>query len=155
DDDLVERFRAGERDAFDELVRRYQRPIYYLARRYLKNDEDAKDITQRAFVKAFQRVAQLRGQGAFRSWLYRIATNLALNHLRDPGRGRPPEAAGLTARVEPVGTSRMAGEENHARLRTAIAKLPPKQRLVLELRVFDELPFRDVAEAAGCTENAA
>lgn len=155
DERLVTRFRGGERGAFDELVRRHQRTVFYIARRYVRDDAEAKDLTQRAFVRAFQGLAGLRGGAAFRTWLYRIVANLALNHLRDHARVRPTEDAGADVAVEPVGAARMAAAEDGARLRDAVEQLPPKQRLVLELRVYDELPFRDVAEAAGCSENAA
>lgn len=153
DDRLVERFRGGDRDAFDALVRRHQRTVFAIARRYVRDDAEAKDLTQRAFVRAFQGLAGLRGAGAFRTWLYRIVANLALNHLRDHARLRPTE--GVDVAVEPVGAGRMAAAEEQARLRAAVDKLPPRQRLVLELRIYDELPFRDVAEVAGCSENAA
>jgi RNA polymerase sigma-70 factor (ECF subfamily) len=155
DQRLVERFRGGDRAAFDELVRRHQRAVFFIARRYVRDDAEAKDLTQRAFVRAFQGVAGLRGSAAFRTWIYKIVANLALNHLRDHARLRPTEDAGVDVAVEPVGAGRMAAAEDGARLRAAVARLPAKQRLVLELRVYDELPFREVAEVAGCSENAA
>ena len=121
----------------------------------MKDDDEAKDVAQRAFVKAFQGIAQLRGAGAFRTWLYRIASNLALNHLRDHAREKPTEDAGHDVAVDAVGMDRMTGAEDQRALRAAIEQLPPKQRTVLELRVFQELSFREVADIAGCTENAA
>jgi RNA polymerase sigma-70 factor (ECF subfamily) len=121
----------------------------------VKNDADAKDITQRAFVKAFQGLAKLRGSGAFKTWIYRVAVNLALNHVRDHARVKPTEDVGVEVPVEPIGGGRLEGVERQERLAAAVAELPPKQRLVLELRVYEELSFKEVAEAAGCTENAA
>ena len=144
----------GSAPAFDELVRRYQRQVYHLARRYVKNDEDAKDVAQRAFVKAFVGIGGLRGDAAFRTWLYKIAVNLSLNHVRDRARLRPVEEA-EEARVDAVGETRLEGVEQRRALLAALDDLPPKQRMVLELRVFEELPFREVATAAGCSENAA
>ncbi len=155
DADLVDRFRAGDRAAFDTLVRKYQRSIYYLTLRYVKDPDDAKDMAQRAFVRAFEALGGFRGGSSFRTWLYRIAVNLSLNHLRDHARHQPggvPEDA-LTS--DAIGANRVTSAEDRARLRGAIDLLPPKQRLVLELRVFEELPFRDVAAIADCTENAA
>src|SRR5205823_3976121 len=84
--DLVERFRAGERRAFDEIVRRHQRNLWRVARRYVKNDADAADVAQQAFVRAFRGLAGFRGAASVRSWLYRIVINLALNHVRDHAR---------------------------------------------------------------------
>src|SRR2546423_12495873 len=83
DQALVARFVGGDRGAFDALVRRYQRPIYWLALRYVGNDADAKDVAQRALVQAFVKVGQLRDAASFRSWGYRMAANLSLNVVRD------------------------------------------------------------------------
>src|SRR5262245_36695800 len=155
DDALVARFKGGDRRAFDELVVRHQKGIYFLARRFVRDDDAAKDIAQRAFIKAFQGLNGLRGGCAFRAWLYRIAANLALNYLRDHARELRTPDAGTELPVDAVGTARIAAEEDQERLRDAIVKLPPKQRLVLELRIFDELPFKEIAEVAASSENAA
>jgi RNA polymerase sigma-70 factor, ECF subfamily len=152
---VVERVRGGERAAFDQLVRRHQRGIFYLTLRYLKSDADAKDVTQRAFVRAYESLGSFRGQSRFRSWLYRIAINLSLNHLRDHRREVASEIREDAMVSEPVGAGDLIAGERAAALREAVTRLPPKQRLVIELRVFDELPFREVAELAGCSENAA
>ncbi len=154
DEELVARFRAGDAAAFDALVRRYQRPIYWLALRYVGSDADAKDVAQRAMVQAFVKLKQLREGGSFRAWVYRTAANLALNVVRD----RKPQAelredVAATAReplIEPI-----LGEEAQRRLRAAVTQLPPQQRLVVELRIYEELPFADVAEIAECSEDAA
>lgn len=155
DADLLARHRAGDRRAFDALVRKYQRPILHLALRYVKEPDDAKDVAQRAFVRAFTSLDGFRGGSSFRTWLYRIAVNLALNHLRDHRRETPTELPDAAMTTDAVGAGRLLSAEQRRRLLAAIAELPPKQRLVLELRVFDELPFREVAEVADCSENAA
>jgi RNA polymerase sigma-70 factor (ECF subfamily) len=155
---LVERFRGGERRAFDELVRRHQQALWRMARRYVKNDADAADVVQQAFVRAFRGLARFRGASTVRTWLYRIAINLSLNHVRDRAREQPTDDEALAARAETTratGPQRIIDGEDQARLRAAIEALPPKQRLVLELRIYDELPFREVAELADCSENAA
>ncbi len=152
---LVERFRAGERAAFDELVRRHQRGIWRVARRYVKNDADAADVAQKAFIRAFRAIDSFRGAATVRSWLYRITINLALNHLRDHAREVVTEIAEDRLTAIATGPQRLIDDEDHAELRAAVAELPPKQRMVLELRVFDELSFREVGELADCTENAA
>ncbi|HEX9103195.1 MAG TPA: sigma-70 family RNA polymerase sigma factor [Polyangia bacterium] len=155
DQALVARFRRGDGAAFDALVRRYQRPIYWLARRYLGNDADAKDVAQRALVQAFVKLRQLRDAGSFRAWVYRTAANLALNVLRDRKPSAPlgDEVAAAPAReplVEP-----MLEAETQRRLRDAVTRLPPQQRLVVELRIYEELPFAAVAEIAECSEDSA
>lgn len=156
---LVERLQAGDRQAFGELVRRYQRPVFYLVWRYVKNDEDAKDLTQAAFVRAWQAAPEFRGEASFRTWLYRIAVNLALNHLRDRGRWRttplPEEPAGMLASPDAPPVDRLVQAEASEQLRRAVEHLPPKQRLVVELRVQDGLSFREVADIAECSEDSA
>lgn len=151
---FVERFRAGDARAFDELVRKYQRAIYGLALRYVKDADDAKDVAQRAFVRAFQAIGGFRAGASFKTWLYRIAINLALNHLRDR-KVKVSVDEHRSLAVDAVGTVRLQDAEMQAKLRAAVEKLPAKQRLVLELRVYEELPFREVAEIARCSENAA
>src|SRR5262245_14431896 len=89
--DLVERFRSGDRRAFDELVRRYQASATALVRRYVKADDDARDVTQRAFIRAFERIDTFRGESSFGTWVHRIAINLALNHIRGQERHEPLE----------------------------------------------------------------
>jgi RNA polymerase sigma-70 factor, ECF subfamily len=155
DRELAERFQGGDRAAFDLIVRRHQRGVWHLVRRYVRRDADASDVTQQAFVRAFRGLASFRGAASVRSWLYRIAINCALSWLRDHRREEPteiPEDALIEANPAPARL--MVGEEG-ARLRAAVAQLPPKQKLVLELRVFDDLSFKEVAELADCTENTA
>lgn len=152
---LVARAQRKERGAFDTLVRRHQRGLWRLVRRYVRNDADASDVTQQAFVRAFRSLDRFRGEATVRSWLYRIGINLALNHLRDHAREQPAEIADDALSAPAVGLSGLVAAERGAHLRAAVAQLPPKQKLVLELRVFDDLPFREVAVLAECTENAA
>lgn len=154
DDELVARFRRGDRAAFDAIVRRYQRPIYWLALRYVGNDADAKDVAQRALVQAFVKLGQLREGGSFRSWVYRMAANLALNVVRD----RKPQAAlgdDVPAPAREPLVEPLIKEEKQRRLRAAVARLPPMQRLVVELRIYEELPFAEVADIAECSEDSA
>src|SRR5436190_3671487 len=154
---LVERARAGSRPSFEALVRRYQRPLYFLCLRYVRDHDAASDLAQRTLIKALEKMDELREPGIFKSWLYRIGANLALNHLRDNARfvaeetpaGPEHEPAALEA------DARLEAAEDAAALRRAVATLPTKQRMTLELRVFEEMSFRDVAEALETTEGAA
>src|SRR5262245_25648787 len=86
DEVLVGQARAGSRPAFEALVRRYQRPVYYLVLRYARDPDEAADLAQRTFIRAMDNVAELRGAEVFRTWLFRIAVNLSLNYLRDTAR---------------------------------------------------------------------
>jgi RNA polymerase sigma-70 factor (ECF subfamily) len=155
DHELAARFRDGDRAAFDLLVRRHQKGLWRLVRRYVKSEADAADVTQLAFVRAFRGLAAFRGSATVRSWLYRIAINCALSWLRDHRREQPTvlaEDALIDANPAPA---QLAAGDDRAQLRRAIEQLPPKQKLVLELRVFDDLSFKEVAELADCSENTA
>jgi len=155
DHELATRFRDGDRAAFDILVRRHQKGIWRLVRRYVKSDADAADVTQLAFVRAFRGLAAFRGTATVRSWLYRIAINCSLSWLRDHRREQPTELAEDALTASNPAPAQLSADDDHARLRRAIAQLPPKQKLVLELRVFDDLSFKEVAELADCSENTA
>ena len=155
DRSLVEQFHAGDRAAFDQLVRRHQKGMWRLVLRYVRRDADAQDVTQLAFVRAYKGLASFRGSASVRSWLYRIAINCALSWLRDHRREQPAEIADDALVIEHASPARIADGETAVRLRAAIAQLPPKQKLVLELRIFDDLSFREVAELADCSENTA
>ncbi len=155
DQALAERFRDGDRTAFDALVRRHQKGMWRLIRRYVKSDADAADVTQLAFVRAFRGLAAFRGTATVRSWLYRIAINCALSWLRDHRREQPAEIAEDALTDDNPAPAQLSAGDDRARLRAAIAQLPPKQKLVLELRVFDDLAFREVADLADCSENTA
>src|SRR5690349_4546094 len=155
DHELAARFRDGDRAAFDILVRRHQKGMWRLIRRYVKSDADAADVTQLAFVRAFRGLAAFRGTATVRSWLYRIAINCALSWLRDHRREQPAEIGEDALTEDNPAPARLSASDDRARLRAAIAQLPPKQKLVLELRVFDDLAFREVADLADCSENTA
>jgi RNA polymerase sigma-70 factor (ECF subfamily) len=155
DHELAARFRDGDRAAFDLLVRRHQKGIWRLVRRYVKSDADAADVTQLAFVRAFRGLAAFRGSATVRSWLYRIAINCALSWLRDHRREQPTELAEDALIDANPAPAQLAAGDDRAQLRRAIEQLPPKQKLVLELRVFDDLSFKEVAELADCSENTA
>jgi RNA polymerase sigma-70 factor (ECF subfamily) len=147
----VARFLAGDRTAFSELVRRYQRPIVSLALRYVADPAHAEDIAQRAFVRAFQKLGGFRGDAPFRAWVFRIAINLSLNHLRSRTRAREAPLAAVEAqdRAEPV-DFRAA-----QKVRAAVAALPPKQRMAVELRMWEGMTFQEVAEVMRSSEDSA
>jgi RNA polymerase sigma-70 factor, ECF subfamily len=155
DRDLAEAFRNGDRSAFDALVRRHQKGVWRVVRRYIKRDADAADVTQQVFVRAFKGLATFRGAASVRSWLYRIAINSALSWIRDHRRETPSEIHEDALTEQPSAPGRIASDQDSIALRAAIAQLPPKQKLVLELRVFDDLSFKEVAELADCSENTA
>jgi RNA polymerase sigma-70 factor (ECF subfamily) len=158
DDVLVRRAQGGDRGALDRLVRRHQRALFALCLRYVRDTDEAADLVQRSFVRAMGKLADLRDAGVFRSWLLRIGAHLALNHIRDHARfvadGGETEA-GLTDERAPSASDRLETAEEASALRAAVHELPTKQRMTLELRIYEDLPFRDIGEALGISEGAA
>lgn len=153
DEQLVLAARAGCRPALEALVRRYQRPLYRRCRGHLRDHDAAADLCQRAFLRALLHLGELREAAHFRSWLFRIAENLARNQLRDEARF--VRAAGPEAAIPARAHATIEAAERAERLRQAIARLPGRQRAVVELRVERELSFAQIARRLDITENAA
>lgn len=163
DEALVAAHLAGDGAAFGILVSRHQRTVHALVRRYARTPDDAADLVQRAFLRAFAAATRvfprltLAEPGAFRSWLLRVAINVAKNHARDVRRWRfePVEHAD-ERRVEGPGAVEHVELQQQRRLvREALVALSRRQREVLTLRVDGGLPFAEVASVLGITENNA
>lgn len=153
DEELVTRAKTGDRLAFEALVRRYQEPVYFLCYRYVRDHDTAAELGQRAFIRAMDSIRDLRQAEIFRSWLFKIAVNLALNHLRDASKFvEKPVFEGVVA---PEAEVLMEAAETSRGLHSAVSRLPSKQRQIVELRVYQELSFRDIAQALDTTANAA
>jgi len=155
DQELAEAAREGASEAFRGLVERHQRGVLALCLRYAGDRDEAEDLAQQAFVRAWQSLPQYRGEGSVRGWLYRIAINLAKNRLRNRGRWAALEQAEERLTAEAEGPQRLLRAERRGALLQAIAGLPERQRQVVELRALRELSFREVAQVLGGTENAA
>lgn len=146
----IEACQRGEREAFDALVLRYQRKIYGLCYRYVNNHEDANDLTQEVFVRAWRAIGRFRGQSAFSTWLYRIGVNACLNfrakrrlETQELPEALPDSRMGVDRRLE---------EDDRARkVRAAVERLPEKQRATLILKVYQDLTHKEVAEVLGST----
>jgi len=148
DADVLARYREGDASAFDELVKKYGPFIQRLCLRYVKDEEDAKDVAQRVFVRAFEKLDSFRGASSFRTWLYRIAVNMALNHVRGAPPIDPLPSEDVAAFTSSLRTSRLVAAEVWRKVSARLEQLPPKQRLVVELRVFHDLSFKEVAAIA-------
>jgi RNA polymerase sigma-70 factor (ECF subfamily) len=150
DETLVAEARQGRREAFDVLVERHQRHVYQACYRLLGTHEDAADATQDAFLRAYRGLDGFRGQSAFRTWLYRVAVNVAFSRTaRADDQAAPIERAEhLAAAGEPpdVALDRTA---RAAAVRAAVARLPPRQRLTLVLRVYHDLSHEEIARVLG------
>lgn len=158
-DDLVARARRGERDAFDDLVRATYVGTYTLAYRLVGNEEDARDVVQEAYLRAYKGLKRFRGDAQFTTWLYRITANCASTHLSKRSKHRHDE---LSDDLEVADTSGRGAPEEHAdrgdtraRLREALADLPPRLRAVVVLRDIYDLPHEAIAAELGISESAA
>lgn len=140
----------GEREAFDALVLRYQRDIYRLCYRYVNNHEDANDLVQEVFLRAWRAIGRFRGQSRFSTWLYRIAVNACLN-FRAARRAPTQELPDTLADPRPATSERILREEKARRVRQAVGRLPEKQRATPILKVYHDLTHREVADVLGST----
>jgi RNA polymerase sigma-70 factor, ECF subfamily len=148
--EAIEACRRGEREAFDRLVMRYQRDVYRLCYRYVNDHEDANDLAQEVFLKAWRAIGRFRGESSFSTWLYRIAVNASLNFraLRRPATQELPETL---ADPVPGALARAESDDEARRVRAAVVRLPEKQRATLILKVYHELTHEEVARVLGST----
>lgn len=161
DDKLVARSQKGDMRAFEELVARHRDKIYARAYSMMRNEEEAVDLSQEAWVKAWQRLAQFQGDSSFVTWMTRIAINLCLDQLRKNKRQRAEsieqlddELGGVerqmpTLTVNP--TERLERSELRQRIDEALAKLSHEHRTVLILHEFEDLEYKEIAKRMGCS----
>jgi RNA polymerase sigma-70 factor (ECF subfamily) len=155
DADLVKAFRRGDRDAFSELVKRHMKPLPMTILRIVRDEEEARDISQAAFLKAYEGLPMFMRASSFKSRLYRIAINAAKDHLR---RKRPAADTDLAERWADQGESPaqcLDRERLLKQLREAVSMLPEKQRITLQLRIYEEMDYREIAGILGGTSGAA
>ena len=166
---LVQRAQAGNRPAFEELVRRYDRDVLRLAVNLMKRTEDARDVYQEAFLKVYRNLHRFRFECSFYTWLYRIVTNVCLDHLRRR-QARPEDQAPEMhpAQFEDGGTDfferqreqratldperQLLGLEIKAKLAAAMDRLSPRERLVFEMKHYQGLKLRAIGDALGTSE---
>jgi RNA polymerase sigma-70 factor (ECF subfamily) len=156
DADLVRAARAGDRTAFEALVVRHQRQVYQLCYRFVSNHEDASELAQDAFVRAYRSLGKFEGQAQFSTWLHRIAVNVCLNRLALKTYPKAPltDIEASPGQEEPVDAA-MLRAERATRVRAAIAQLPKKQRATVILRVYHDLPHEEIARVLGSSVGAA
>ena len=166
---IVAEAQAGNRSAFEELVRRYDRDVLRLALNLMKRPEDARDVYQEAFLKVYRNLHRFRFECSFYTWLYRIVTNVCLDHLRRR-QARPEDQAPETnshhgeegiadfferqrehrPTLDPE--RRLFGKEIEARIATAMERLSPRERVVFEMKHYQGLKLRAIGDALGTTE---
>ena len=141
-------------EIFAEIVRRYQRPIYYHCRNLLVSHDDADDAVQNALIKIWQNASQFEGESLLRTWIYRIATNESINLIRkrkptiDFDEAQPEMAEMITEDLY------LSGDEIALKLQKAMCFLPFKQKLVFTLRYFEDLSYADIALLTSTSEGA-
>lgn len=152
---LVDAALAGDAAAFDLLVTRHRRAVYQVCYRFVRQHDDAADLTQDTFVRAWKALGRFRRQARFSTWLYRIAVNVSLNKV---GAKAPPvDSADFDLMADargPAPGDGLARGERQAAVRRAIQTLPPRQRTALILRTYHELSHQEVADIVGTSVGA-
>jgi len=161
DPQLVRLAQKGDSEAFEELVARHRDKIYARAYTMMRNEEEALDLSQEAWIKAWQRLVQFQGDSSFATWMTRIVINLCLDQLRRQKRMRSEsvdemneESGGVERQMEPViinPTERLERGELRKRIDAALEKLSHEHRTVLVLHEFEEMEYKEIARTMGCS----
>ena len=158
DDELVARSIRGDAESFNELITRWERPIYALAYRVIGREEEARDVVQETFLRAFRGIKNFRGQAKFSSWVYRIALNLCRDWIRRERRApiqATPEGVDLVelaaeqGPVESIETL-VARHDLSKIVEQAMALLPDEQRTAIILKEYHGMTFQEIADMQGC-----
>ena len=163
DESLMRQFQDGSKDAFEQIIRRWEKPMLAFFYRAVGHLDTAKDLRQELFLRLFSRGRSYRGEGAFRSWLFSIAANLIRNHFK---RERPSESDSSADAEQPseradlpddcAKADDVARRTERARLvRQMLAALSTQDRQLLTLRFFGDLPFEEIARVVGISKGAA
>jgi RNA polymerase sigma-70 factor, ECF subfamily len=162
--DLVRRCQEGQTDAFDQLVTRYRTRVFAMIYNMVHNEQDAWDLAQEAFVKAWKSIGRFKGKSSFYTWIYRIGMNVTIDWLRkreikaggaefddaielkeiDPASKTVPKA-------DPLPHQRMQHQEIRSRIDKAIAQLSPEHRAVILMKEIEEMQYHEIAETLGCS----
>lgn len=158
DQQLIERLRDRStcRAAFNDVIRKYSEPLYWQIRRMVENHDDANDLLQNTFLKAWTSIEQFRGDAKLSTWLYKIAINESLTFLSNKRKHNnvslDSEESTLINAIE--SDTFVDGDEIKLQLRKAIALLPEKQRLVFNMRYYDEMKYEQMSEILGTSVGA-
>ena len=161
DQQLVERVQRGEKAAFDLLVSKYQRKIFRLLSRLIRDQAEVEDVAQEAFIKAYRALPNFRGDSAFYTWLYRIAINTAKNHLVSQGRRAPTTTEADIEEAETFDDgdhlrdlntpdSMLLSKQVAEAVNRAIEQLPEDLRTAIVLREIEGLSYEEIAESMNC-----
>jgi RNA polymerase sigma-70 factor (ECF subfamily) len=152
--ELVEKVKSGDRKSFSELVRRHQRGVLRLSLRFVKDMDTAEDVTQEAFIKAYEKLSSFEGRASFKSWLFQIAVNTARNKLRE-WKKDTVDVDDVQLGVAAVAETALVHGAVSDLLQQEVDKLPHKQKTALVLRVYEDLSFNEIAEIMECPYDTA
>ena len=155
---LIDACRAGRAGAFDVVVERHRRSVYQLCYRFVGNHEDASDLSQDVFLRAYKGLRSFRGQSSLATWLYRIGVNVCLNRVSANAPAQkmtePIEERQYVDTRSESPADHLLRAERDARVRAAITELPRKQRATLILRVYHEMSHQEIADVLGSSVGA-
>jgi RNA polymerase sigma-70 factor (ECF subfamily) len=149
DADLVKEFHKGNTEAFAELVDRYTRPLTMMILKMVRDQEEARDLSQTAFIKAYEGLSRFTMASSFKTWLYSIAINAVKDHVRKKKPVLDNEALERVADFAASSSDQLERAQVVSQLRRAIEELPEKQRLTLQLRIYEEMDYQEIAEMLG------
>ena len=162
--ELVKRCQKGDSEAFDELVTRYRTGIFGMIYNMVHNEQDAWDLAQDSFLKAWKSIGRFRGQSSFYTWIYRIVTNVTIDWLRKKqvkGSGTEFDDAVQLKEIDPASRTvpkadalpyqQMERQEIRARIDAAIQQLSPEHRAVILMKETEDMQYHEIAEALGCS----
>ena len=162
--DLVRQAQAGDTEAFDRLVSRSRTRIFGMIYNMVHNEQDAWDLAQDSFLKAWKSIARFRGQSSFYTWMYRIVMNVTIDWLRKKqvkGAGAEFDDAIQLKEIDPASRTvphagplpheSMQGREIRGRIEAAIAQLSPEHRAVILMKEIEDMQYREIAESLGCS----
>ncbi|MCP2518896.1 sigma-70 family RNA polymerase sigma factor [Candidatus Aminicenantes bacterium AC-708-M15] len=150
EDELIQKAKKGEVEAFGQLVKKYQRRIYNLIYQMTFNHEDADDLSQETFLKAYKSLGDFKRESSFYTWIYRIAVNLVINHIKK----RKREKMDLNFEIQYNNSPQriLENKEFNIKLKETISMLPASQRVTLNLVINHGLSHKEVAKIQGCSE---
>ena len=162
--DLVKKAQAGDTAAFDELVSRFRNRVYGMIYNMVHNEQDAWDLAQDSFLKAWKSIGRFRSQSSFYTWIYRIVMNVTIDWLRKKqvkGAGAEFDDAIQVKEIDPASRTvphaealpheRMQHEEIRGRIEAAIAQLSPEHRAVILMKEIEDMQYHEIAESLGCS----
>jgi RNA polymerase sigma-70 factor, ECF subfamily len=155
DEELVIRAQKGDRDAFTKLIDKYSRPLTMMILRMVRDKEDARDISQQVFLKAYEHLPLFKHSSSFKTWLYKVAINSVKDHLRK--RTLPSGPGDLEGIADPTDSpaSLLEKEQELHLIRAAVLDLPDKQRMTLLLRIYEGMDYGQIAQILGGREQSA